>query len=34
MKKGFLSEYFRSVASKRLSTVEIEPNASNQHEFR
>lgn len=33
MKKGFLSEYFRSVASKRLSTVEIEPNASNQHEF-
>lgn len=33
MKKGFLSEYFRSVASKRLTSVEIEPNASNQHEF-
>lgn len=33
MKKGFLSEYFRSVASKRLSAVEVEPNASNQHEF-
>lgn len=33
MKKGFLSEYFRSVASKRLSAVEVEPNASHQHEF-
>lgn len=33
MKKGFLSEYFRSIASKRLSAVEVEPNASNQHEF-
>ena len=33
MKKGFLSEYSRSIASKRLSAVEVEPNASNQHEF-
>ena len=33
MKKGFLSEYFKGVASKRLSSVEVEPNSSNQHEF-
>lgn len=33
MKKGFLSEYFRSVASKRLSNVEVNPKSSRQHEF-
>lgn len=33
MKKGFLSNYFDSYASKRLSAVEANPKASNQHEF-
>lgn len=33
MKKGFLSEYFCSVASKRLSNVEVNPKSSRQHEF-
>lgn len=33
MKKGFLSEYFEGVASKRLSAVETNPVSSNQHEF-
>jgi hypothetical protein len=33
MKKGFLSSYFKEVAVKRLSVVEIDQNKSNQHEF-
>lgn len=33
MKKGFLSEYFRGVASKTLSAVEADRVRSNQHEF-
>jgi len=33
MRKGFLSEYFEGVAAKRLSLVETNPDASNQHEF-
>jgi hypothetical protein len=33
MKKGFLSQYFEAVAAKRLSAVEIDSGASNQHEF-
>lgn len=33
MKRGYLSEYFQGVASKRLSTVEINPKRSHQHEF-
>jgi len=33
MKKGFLSNYFDSYASKRLSAVEANPKVSNQHEF-
>ena len=32
MKKGHLSEYFDGVAVKRLSRVDANPNASNQHE--
>lgn len=33
MEKGFLSQYFVSVAAKRLSAVEVDPQRSNQHEF-
>ncbi len=33
MISGNLSDLFRGVAAKRLSAVEVEPNASNQHEF-
>ena len=33
MKKGYLSEYFKGVACKRLSSVEAHPESSNQHEF-
>lgn len=33
MKKGFLSNYFKGVAAKYLSTVETHPEISNQHEF-
>lgn len=33
MKAGILSEYFDSVAVKRLSAVEADPEKSNQHEF-
>lgn len=33
MKKGYLSDYFESVAAKRLSAVEADGLKSNQHEF-
>ena len=33
MKSGHLSQYFISVASKRLSAVEVDPNRSHQREF-
>ena len=33
MKKGYLSDYFTAVASKKLSKVEIIDVCSNQHEF-
>jgi hypothetical protein len=33
MKKGFLSSYFNEVAIKRLSSVEVDPERSNQHEI-
>ena len=33
MKKGFLSEFFVGIASKRLSAVEANALISNQHEF-
>ncbi len=33
MKKGYLSEYFSGVAAKKLSAVEADPGASNQHEL-
>lgn len=33
MKQGYLSQYFVSVAAKRLSAVEADPERSNQHEF-
>ncbi|MGB0384672.1 MAG: type II restriction endonuclease [Ardenticatenaceae bacterium] len=33
MERGFLSNYFDSYASKRLSAVEADPKVSNQHEF-
>jgi len=33
MKKGYLSQYFKSVAVKVLSAVEADPVKSNQHEF-
>lgn len=33
MEKGYLSQYFQGVAAKKLSTVEANPAASNQHEF-
>lgn len=33
MKRGYLSEYFKGVAAKRLSDVEVNDEVSNQHEF-
>ncbi|MGH2361830.1 MAG: type II restriction endonuclease, partial [bacterium] len=33
MRPGHLSQYFDGVALKRLSAVEVSPDASNQHEF-
>lgn len=33
MKKGYLSEYFKGVAAKRLSAVEANTVVSNQHEY-
>lgn len=33
MKKGYLSEYFTGIATKRLSAVEADTSRSNQHEF-
>lgn len=33
MKKGFLSQYFEGIAIKRLSSVEVDIQRSNQHEF-
>ncbi len=33
MRQGFLSEYFEGVVAKRLTSVETDPDQSNQHEF-
>lgn len=33
MKQGYLSEYFKGVASKTLSAVEVDMSVSNQHEY-
>lgn len=33
MKQGYLSQYFKGVAVKRLSAVEARPEISHQHEF-
>ena len=33
MKKGYLSQYFKGVIAKTLSSVEANPEKSNQHEF-
>lgn len=33
MREGYLSDYFTSVAAKRLSAVEVDPGTSHQHEF-
>lgn len=33
MKQGYLSQYFDSIAIKRLKAVEADPKRSNQHEF-
>ena len=33
MQRAVLSNYFKGVATKRLSSVEVEPKISNQHEF-
>ena len=33
MKQGFLSQYFVSVAAKKLSAVEADSTRSHQHEF-
>ena len=33
MEQGYLSRYFKGVASKRLRDVEVDPKKSNQHEF-
>ncbi|WP_458411457.1 type II restriction endonuclease [Schinkia sp. CFF1] len=33
MKKGFLSQYFEGIAIKKLSSVEVNIQKSNQHEF-
>lgn len=32
MKRGHLADYFEGVGVKRLSAVDAEPKASNQHE--
>jgi len=32
-KRGYLSDFFAGIAIKRLSAVEVDPGASNQHEF-
>jgi hypothetical protein len=32
-RKGYLSDFFAGIAIKRLSAVEVDPGASNQHEF-
>jgi hypothetical protein len=33
MKQGYLSQYFKGVAAKTLSAVEVDTGTSNQHEF-
>lgn len=33
MNNGFLSQYFETVAAKKLSAVEVDPAKSHQHEF-
>ena len=33
MKQGYLSQYFKSIAAKVLSRVEIDVTKSNQHEI-
>jgi len=33
MKQGYLSQYFKAVAAKTLSSVEADSTKSNQHEF-
>lgn len=33
MKRGYLSQYFEAVAAKRLTSVEVNKQVSNQHEF-
>lgn len=33
MKKGYLSEYFKGIAVKKLSAVEADTAISNQHEY-
>lgn len=33
MKQGYLSQYFKGIAVKRLSAVEVHPEKSHQHEF-
>lgn len=33
MKKGYLSNYFKGIAAKKLSNVEANQDVSNQHEF-
>lgn len=33
MKAGYLNQYFTAVAVKRLSSVEVNPEVSNQHEY-
>ncbi|MFW5437860.1 type II restriction endonuclease [Paenibacillus apiarius] len=33
MQRGFLSQYFEGIAIKRLSSVEVNTEVSNQHEF-
>jgi len=33
MKAGYLSDYFDGVGAKKLTLVEVDPEASNQHEF-
>jgi hypothetical protein len=33
MKRGYLSQYFKGVAAKKLSAVETDTRTSNQHEF-
>jgi hypothetical protein len=33
VRRGLLSDHFEGVAYKKLSSVEVSPDASNQHEF-